>query len=356
MRKRIIFAAVLILALALTIGCGVLPSGKKAPEATQAPATKEVSVKETPAPTEAPPTKEAAGAKTGEEGQELDLEKYFAELDKLNSYKAKLTMRAEGTDKDGNPVKWSLEMSEIVVKNPPAQEVTMTSSGQEAPLSFIRIGDQQYILMGEGTCMSTTEKEAPETFISPEDFATELTDARLVGTETVNGIKAKHYVYVGESLPIPMFIKEVKEDIWIATEGYVVKMIVEAKIEDVDVGTGTIAKGTVHWAYELLDVNKPFKIEVPESCKASVPEDIVMLPDAADVSSMMGMTTYNSETSFDEAVNFYKTEMAAKGWKLADSTEMEGMAMLSFTKGDRNVQVTIQSQDGGVSVMIMTQQ
>lgn len=93
-------------------------------------------------------------------------------------------------------------------------------------------------------------------------FASELeAESTLVGTETVNGIAAKHYTSAYESLPEEWGgdVSSAKGDVWIAEQGFPVRYRLSASMVD-DEGT----KGTILWTMELSDINAPVLIEAPQ--------------------------------------------------------------------------------------------
>ncbi len=274
----------------------------------------------------------------------LQLEKLSAGLEKLSSYRIKWDVSFDGKDASGNPVKWETHWVEEYTANPPARRVTFEFP--EGTLDMVQIKDKTYFVAG-GACISGTAPEAKvlERF-SPE-FG--VSGGTFVGYDTIAGIKAKHYTFDEKALWWEGVVK-VKGDIWVAPEGYALKEVVEAYGRDVFMEKG---EGTMKWTWEVIDLDKPFTIEVPPECALALPEDIPILADASEMMTTEGMIIYKSATPFKEAVNFYKEKMPANGWSAAPgSVEMEGMAMLNFSKGERFVSVSISPEGEGVMVMI----
>ncbi len=79
-----------------------------------------------------------------------------------------------------------------------------------------------------------------------------------------------------------------------------------------------------------------------------------LLPNAANLTETPELVAFETATLFDEVVAFYKTEMAAAGWTLADDFQRPPRATLTFEKGEAAVQVNLNpvAATGGVLVMI----
>ena len=120
---------------------------------------------------------------------------------------------------------------------------------------------------------------------------------------------------------------------------------------------------------ELLHMSDPnalsIAVEVPDSrgeetvaestsqgCEASV---VPMLPDAANVQTMMGIVTYTTQTSIEDAVAFYEAQAAAAGGQVTSPMPASNMmAMLNLQQGDKALSVTMSSMGGITNVTIMS--
>jgi hypothetical protein len=337
-KAKLFLLGMVMLALVVS-SCKAGPAPKPTPQPSPP-------IRETPkpTPTAAPvATPTAAPAVTPTE-EAVQLEKLSAGLEKSSSYRIKWDVSFEGKDSSGNPVKWEIHWLEEYTANPPARRVTLEQP--EGTFVLVQIKDKNYIV-SEGSCFSSTASEAQSLErISPE-FG--VSGGTFVGYETVAGVKAKHYTFNEKALGWGG-ISKAKGDVWVAPEGYALKEVVEAYGKDVFWEKG---EGTLKWIWEVLDLNKPFTIEVPKECAQALPEDIPILADASEMVTSEGMIIYKSATPFKEAVKFYKEKMPANGWSPASgSVEMENMAMLNFSKGDRTDSVSISPEGEGVTVMI----
>ncbi len=337
LKNLLLFGGMVILAIAgckpgrTPISPTPLPPAGETPIATLTPAPQ---VTPTPLP-QATPTEEP-----------LKLEKISAGLEKFSSYRLRWSVSFDGKDEAGNPVKWEFRWTEEYTANPPARRLTFEGTEMEKTVTLIYLEDKTYALV-EDTCLSgaapgteNLERFTPEFGISGGTF---------VGYDTIAGIKAKHYTFDEKAFTWGNFAK-LKGEIWVAPEGYALKEIVEAYGKDVFYNKG---EGTLRWAWEVIDINKPLVIELPPECTQLLPQDIPILPNASDMTAATGFITYKSSTPFREAVEFYKEKMPANGWTQAEgSMEMESMAMLNFSKAGRNASILIQAEADGVAVMI----
>jgi hypothetical protein len=115
--------------------------------------------------------------------------------------------------------------------------------------------------------------------------------------------------------------------------------------------------------YELnfTESLEPVAISPPAECSTADPTSstIPLLEDAYDIFSMGSeLTTYETNFSFDEAVEFYKTEMAALGWTFesGESFVTSPSAFLAFTDSEgKNVLIVIgqsTTSEEGLSIVI----
>ncbi len=337
MKSLLFIGVVLVLAAASCKPGPARVTPKPSPPAAETPkATPTPAPQATPTPVpQATPTEEA-----------LQLEKISAGLEKLSSYKIQWTISFDGKDGAGNPVKWEAQWLEDYTANPPARRLTLKSTEKEANLMMVQMGESLYIV-AEGSCLMGT---APETRVL-ERFTPEfgIRGGTFVGYDTVAGVKAKHYTFDEKAFTWGGFGK-VKGEVWVAPEGYVLKETAEAYGKDFFFEKG---EGTIRWTWELTEINKPFTIEVPAECAQLQPRDVPILPDASELMVAQGFIAYKSATPFQNAVNFYKEQMIANGWKAAEgSMEMGNMAVLNYSKEGRTASVSIQAEEKGVTVMI----
>ena len=332
------------LLVSLMLACGPLGAIKETPSPAEEPTGGEEA-----AATEAP-----SGGEAGTEGEEeIELSSVTSGLQSLDSYRAHFKMAVTDTA-GGGTEEWAYEMDMEVVRDPFAQHMVIQGVAAEGAFEMFQIGDQRYIALGEGQCISTSaegEAMGAEMF-EPGDVIGGLSNARRVRPDQdVNGIRCRHYKFNETALVWRGFTKA-EGEVWVAVEGeYVVKYALQAEGKDPASGK----EGHLDWVYEIRDVNEPISIEPPAGCGAAESE-YPMMPDATDVSTMENVVMYTSASSLDDVLAFYKGQMPANGWsETRDSFTSEGTAMQSYTKEGVTVSLTLTEQDGKVSVLIMSQ-
>ena len=78
-----------------------------------------------------------------------------------------------------------------------------------------------------------------------------------------------------------------------------------------------------------------------------------------DFEQLQRFTRQGEQSAFADVVQFYKTEMPNNGWQPSgEPTEMEGVAMLDYSKDNRKAQVmiTFDQEKQKVSVIITASQ
>jgi hypothetical protein len=308
-------------------------------EATSPEATAET-VAEVTEPTLEPAVEETPTLAAEEN---LNLGSVSEGLAQLKSYKSKLDMRFTGKDAQGQAVDTSWSMAEDFILEPRAQRILWTGSeskgGQPATTTSwetISVGGSSYMISrdesGTETCVSMTsaESEAPTQALSPDMWGS-ISDANYVNTETVNGVRAKHYAWK-EGAFSTLGLGSGKGDTWVAVDGgYVVKQVIEATGKGIFMA-GTDEEGTTTWEWNLTDANGNFEILPPANCESAA-QDIPVMADATEKATFGDMLSYTSASALADVVNFYKAEMPNAGWQpTGEPTETPDFAMLEFTK------------------------
>ena len=369
--KRTLVVLLLAMSLAILAGCG----GSKAPAAAtpalerQAPAAQAGDA----SPTEAADTTQAtqtgsdqtASSNTGGQGDEntsLNLSAEEAALKNLKSYKTTWSFQWTGQE-DGkdHTIEWL--SAEAYTADPPATHTKFESSDSAQPaqggtMEFYQIGSKSYMVSqqdGKPQCTAfTSEDNKPEgSFLNRGAFGS-ISSGRLVGTETVNGVRAKHYRYDEKSTGVNLFDK-LNGDVWVAEDGgYVVKDSAqwEGRLFGMLSGSNPNAVGKGSWTQEVTDINQPFQITPPDGCENAA-EGLPTMADATEQSSFGAMTTYKSASKLADVAKFYQTEMPKAGWQEAgDAQVTDGFASLTFTKDGKKANVILTTEESKVNVMI----
>jgi hypothetical protein len=302
----------------------------------------------------------------------------------IQSYRGDFTMMFDGTSELGQ-VNGSIIMHIESTYDPPRHHTTMKMDGYDLDLGwadfssfeFYIVEDTMYFNYGNGgdwiPLPSDLEDLFSEEFVSPENFIDFPEKAmRRWQPEDVNGVKAWHYVldegYFSEKYNQ---YDDVTGDIWIAVDGgYVVKVDVSltGTFSPNKFGDQPIDQGTIRYSYSLRDVNANFAIQlpgetasvensppsentpVPEDTPSSdgqdedvilVREDIPLPPDAKINNASGSNITATTQLSFEDAVEFFQTQLPAYGWTLQWENHGSGIYNGGFVKGGESLTLNL---------------
>jgi hypothetical protein len=268
--------------------------------------------------------------------------------DTLQSYRLRASWSVE--PKPGSTEVAMDASMEVAHTSDPLAEQFTTTSGDEPGFSTIRIGDTMWFQSGDQWVEVSSDDMASsmeETLFSLNQATAGLSgDAKLVGNEEVNGIATRHYSF-DETIPgmsLGIYGK-IKGDVWVAEDGdYTVRYVYTAENDD----------ATYRWDWEVYDINVPFTIEPPAEAQGTR-DDIPLMPDAVNRSSLGAMTSYESESDAAAVIDFYREQMPGQGWSYneGESTISELFNMLSFSKEDVTVTIMISPNDGGGTAVII---
>jgi len=352
--KRLGLFLLLTLLLGLTLGCGLLGGGEEPPSG-EAPSSGEEAVSPTEVPSGAEVSEPPSGEEDVVEEEDIDLSSVTSGMQGLDSFRSHFTMAFEGTT-DGEAESWVYEMDMETVRDPFAQRIVIQGGFAAEGFESVQVGDRQYVVLGEGQCVSSSVDEGDTTdmeIFEPDDVMGGLEKARRVRPdERINGILCQHFVFDETNVTWGAFT-QAKGDMWVSVEGnYVVKFTMQADGKNPLMGDD---EGHIEWEYEVRDVNQPITIEPPAGCDAAQSEFPVM-SDAADLTTMGGMVMYTTPSALEDVRTFYDEQMLAAGWSQADEPFVTPeTAMLSYTKEDRSATITLNLDEGAVSVLIMSE-
>jgi hypothetical protein len=299
---------------------------------------------------EAVPT--VAVVTTTADEEELSLESITEGLAQLGCYKSSFTAQFVGKDAQGKAVDNTWVMAEEFILEPRAQHVVYVNSRssegrvvESSRMEMMTIGQTTYLITQESdgttSCISISSTDASPASqgLSPDMWGG-VSNAKYVNTETVNGIRAKHYTWKEGSYAGYGWLTG-KGETWVAEEGgFVVKQVLEGTGAGFLVADST-HEGTTTVEYQVTDVNGSFKILPPAECEGPS-TDIPVLADAVEKMTFGDMISYRTPTSFADVASFYSERMVAAGWQASgEPTEMEGYAQFSYTKDTRTAMVML---------------
>ena len=301
-----------------------------------------------------------------EESDDLDEELTYDNdgLDQLDSYRATISYelkKADGTEE-------SFRLEQAATREPAAQHLKMSSA--DGDIEYIQIEDQMWIRFGEEWIQgsSDTADMGDDGFgsmlFSSDDWISgvEQDDYEYLGKETVNGIKTKHYRvaysegWMGllDQADADGDIDSGVADVWIANEPDLPEFIVRYRVELE--GTLDGEESTITLAQDVTEVNEDVNIEAPEGvAMGGLPEGVPVYPDATDLTSFGGMTTFTAPDDLETVNDFYTDALTSGGWeKGSDGFEMENTVSSTWSKGSEELGLTITADDDGVvTVLIM---
>jgi hypothetical protein len=344
--------------LVLSLSCSILSGGTEPDEAPGS--TTVVATPTDESVTDGGPADDDPGGAVGDEPIAVDSDA----LAQLDSYRATMTWVIEKADGTGQ--EFAIEQSAI--RDPAALQFRMIADGES--MEYIEIGDQMWMRFGDEWIQSSSGDSSGSDdfgdFLSTSDdwiSGLEDGDYEYLGTETVNGVRTRHYRAEhsegwGALFGDPGTVDDVESgvaDVWIADDDplpeFVVRFVVavEGKVDDED--------ASMTLSQEVTQINEPFVIEPPEGVAlGGLPDGVPLYPDASDVTQFGTMTTFSSLDDVETVDGFYQDALAAAGWAPSeDAVTAEGMAMSTWTKDDQTLTLTISSgdDDSGASVIVM---
>ena len=389
---------VLVLSLSLTACCGVIGKVREkavekaveleataeevaaeAIEPTATPITEptltpvlEEEREETPLPTVTPTSVESAEEEETPLPTPTPLEVAEEEFEVaeipgwIETYRTLLTMGWEGTE-EGETTSGSVEIRGEHIITPSAEHIFITSAeeGEEPQtMEWIAIEKTTWLNTGEGWMqMQTDEMQTPSMFglwDTGELFGGMEGYRRIRPDEEVNNLACEHYAFDESALTETIAesmggVTAASGEAWISKKDhFVVKCAWHVEGKEVGPEGG---QGAADWAWEIRDINAPITIEPPISAEEIGGETgkLPMMPDAQVTMAVAGMTTYTTDSSLEDVVAFYETEMPTAGWaQEGETTQTEDLAMMEFSKEEQSASVVITAEEGEGSQVMLT--
>jgi uncharacterized protein YacL (UPF0231 family) len=299
---------------------------------------------------EAPPLPESA------------LSIYDSEALPFNSYRMIMVIEVTGTTAEGQEITQRIDSNMAFSKDPQAMDITMAFAGiddelENGSIQMVQIDDIAYMVMPEFGCITTSGEDIMTDnpfaeMTDPDEFLDGLNDPKYEGEETINGIRTRHYSFdefsfmgtTGEE------IESAEGHVYIAKDGdYMVRMVMDATGSVGMFDDNTNTDGTFHMEMELVDIDQPIDVVIPESCAGQdgAGAEYPMLEDAAEVTSFSGMLNYRTAISLEDALAFYDEALAAEGWVKDDGGSFVGggTAMISYTRAEETITLSVTSTD-----------
>ncbi len=360
MKKRLWM--ILVLPVLASLACSFFGAAEEAVQVGKDAATQaaEVATEVGEEVATQPPAEEEAESETEGEASGEDAAPDLSEnaLANLNSYRARLS--TQWIPEEGDPISFVMEQEHT--RDPAAERIVMEGfEGEEGEgFEWIQIEDKSWYCMGD-TC-TETQADADEMAsnfeeglsFNPSDF-TDDTEFRSAGRETVNGIRTKHYILDLSKTEVAFLaqgnVENVEGEAWVANESDLPSFVVRFQMTWEE--TRGEQPGTAEFVYDVYEVNAPITIEPPAAAETSgLPEDVPSYPDASEVVSMGGMTTFITPDDVSTTADYYRKELAAQGWTNESDDDLGEMVNQVWKKDDRTLTLMISSEDEGSNVLI----
>lgn len=296
----------------------------------------------------------------------------------LPAFQSTVELSWQGTYTDGTPASGVLEVAERSVREPRALQVTMygnvpslggLSVTKDNPVELYIVNDQLYTNY-QG---SWIQMPADSASINTESYASrisngvmlQLATAHYAGSELYNGVEASHYTFSqadfdAQSLRAGEKLDQVSGNAYLAIDGnYMVHF--DVTMTGTNVGTPTGAEGprmqsgTVKMAADITRLGPPITIQVPDRVlAASLPPNLPLPPDAKDLSYANNLVLFSSAKTSQELADFYKAEMANKGWtQTTDETASSAYRLIyTLDQTTATIRIAATTSDGSTLVRI----
>ena len=275
-------------------------------------------------------------------------------LSDLPSYTATLTISFVGTQ-NGQVQRWSRKYVMLASKQSALRQLTlvdMSGSSIVQSVYMAELNGADYVVRGQDTCTASVIEQGNSLSEQgePASFLHYVIGADEAGSETVNGVAANHYKF-DESALGEQNQNQSAGEVWVATSGgYVVKYLLTTKAKADYFGDGI--EGTLTSDYELTDVGKPVKIQLPATCPGGM-IDVPKLPDASNADNEPGTLIYNTSATVADAAAFYQKQLPALGWILQRQAEVtNGKALINFSKDNLSMSIFITPGAGTTTVNV----
>ncbi len=288
-----------------------------------------------------------------------------AGADQLDSYRLFISVKTTGKDSQGQDQTGSIVIEEVKIKATGDSSMKMTTEGTitgSSPGSDVEIysvaGVMYTIVPGDQpTCTSISDASGvlgATNLVAATGFFNNLSSMKLAERSvSISGIKADHYTFDETAFPAGQY-QSANGDVWVAQEGgYVVKLAGTANGQIPFEGNNI--DGTMEWSYELQDINQVTEITVPDYCTApaGASGEIPIPENATEQNSVDKILTFKSPDAPKVVSDFYLTKLAELGWTVETNNAMDPVYLLSFTKEDKRLDITISGDASGATVMIV---
>ena len=302
------------------------------------------------------PADDPSAGQSSEGGPEfLDLDDpltYEEPQELLSSYRIALSFSFERTGADGSPVQGAVMADGERTLDPLAMNMTFdglynASLSGELPFSFSLIDNIYTFSAPQFGCATIPAGEFQDPFALLIDTGGFLLGhaPRMRPDDVINGVPVYGFsldasnVEPGE-LDIAQFDSGA---VFIAKDGgYLVRLEMNGSGTSEMLSGSPELEGDITYDLHYFNFNQPIEIAPPEGCTQDSSElQYPVTPDAYQLSTVLGITSYKTDLPLEDVIQFYRDEMPAAGWTLDEEFVSGPIALLSFTGDVGMVQVTL---------------
>jgi formylglycine-generating enzyme required for sulfatase activity len=173
-------------------------------------------------------------------------------------------------------------------------------------------------------------------------YLNSLNSSEFIGIEKFNELDAARYRF-NEKNPSSISARKFEGEYLVLISDYSL-LSIKAELEGDHLNFPLMeeGKGKIEFTEELVMINKPMSILLPEQILQSVqPPEYVFVPDSAhhEESSKVGdfycKYVFTQDLGFDELVEFYKSELPKQGWSI-DNTEISDRYIMYYISKDNH--------------------
>ncbi|MBW8010357.1 MAG: hypothetical protein FVQ83_03825 [Chloroflexi bacterium] len=250
------------------------------------------------------------------------------------------------------------------VDPPPAFGYTFLLEGEAVvdgmdTLELANINGTDYVFIPGLGCIAFGGDELIDIYDDLIDSSELLTgEAQLLESGVmINGVATDHYKIDESNVDTgdpgsEDYLEEIEDgNLYVAVDGgYIVRMVIDGRgVSSALSGDATLV-GDLHYELNFTPTNDAVVVSPPAGCEEASETEFPVLDDAYDINTFPGFYSYSTNYSFDDVVDFYKTEMAAAGWDLGDELLLAPLATLSFSMDGRSAEIMI--FDGGEGILV----
>lgn len=124
-------------------------------------------------------------------------------------------------------------------------------------------------------------------------------------------------------------------------DGSLIRLLMRGRGTSALLTNDTTAEGDIHYQMDFTPTADVFNIQPPDDCQDSGDFPYPLPPDATNVTVITGLFSFNTQMTFDDLIDFYKTEMGALGYSVTQEILYAPSGTLTFTSATESVTLII---------------